>query len=77
MFEKLMIINQSLILLVALALIFLFLNVDQNKRLNELELRQTNTLSYLEGKINNVDSKLDAATNELRQGLKVLELRSR
>ncbi|WP_027896894.1 hypothetical protein [Zestomonas thermotolerans] len=50
---------------------------SHSKRLDELESRQTNALVYLETKVNNVDAKLDAATSELHQSLKMLELRSR
>lgn len=47
-----------------------------SKQLAELELRQTNSLQYLESKVNNVDMRLDATANELRHNLKMIELRS-
>ena len=50
-------------------------SLSQRKALTELELRQTNSLQYLESRIGRTESKLDATTNELRHSLKMLELR--
>ncbi|OEC44946.1 hypothetical protein A7D27_06390 [Pseudomonas sp. 1D4] len=70
-----MIAGQSLMLLLTCCLIFAFFNIDQGKRISELERRQTNHLVYLEQRVNNVDSRLDAVTNEIRHNLKVMETR--
>lgn len=52
-------------------------SASHHQRLSELELRQTNSLQYLEGKVNRLDEKLDTAIQELRQSLKLMELRTR
>ncbi len=75
MYEKLLIAHQSLMLLIASGLIVMLFQTDNSKRLNELEHRATNHLTYLEQKVNNVDSRLDTTTNELRHNLKMIELR--
>lgn len=75
MIEKIMVIHQSLMLLIASGLIVMLFQTDNSKRLGELEHRQTNHLTYLEQKVNNVDSRLDATTNELRHSLKIIEAR--
>lgn len=77
MYEKLLIANQSLMLLIASGLIVMLLQTDNSKRLNELEHRATNHLNYLEQKANRVDAKLDATTNELRHSLKIIEAKIR
>lgn len=44
-------------------------------RLNELELRQTNALQYLETRLNNVSSKLDDSNNKAAHRLQIIEAR--
>lgn len=73
MYEKLLIANQSLMLLIASGLIVMLFQTDNSKRLDELEHRQTNHLVYLEKKVNNVDSKLDSSVNKLEHRLTVIE----
>lgn len=77
MYEKLLIANQSLMLIIAIALIVMLFQKNNSKRLNELEHRASQHLTYLEQKVNNVDSRLDATTNELRHSLKIIEARLR
>lgn len=48
---------------------------QQKLQLSELETRQTNTLVYLESRVNRLDEKLDASTNELHQRIKLVESR--
>lgn len=50
---------------------------QQRLQLSELETRQTNTLVYLESRVNRLDEKLDASTNELQQQIKIIEARGR
>lgn len=75
MYEKLLIANQSLMLIIAIALIVMFFQTDNSKRLNELEHGQTNHLVYLEGRLNAEASKLDKISNSLDSRLNLIELR--
>lgn len=75
MIDKFIAINQSLMFLIALTLIVIMYQQDYQRRINDLETRQTNHLIFLEQKVNNVDSKVDTTTNELRHSLRVMEAR--
>lgn len=73
MYEKLLIANQSLMLIIAIVLIVMLYQTNSDMRINELETRQTNHLVYLEQKVNNVDARLDSSVNKLDHRLSVIE----
>lgn len=75
MYEKLLIANQSLMLLIASGMIVMLLQTDECKRINELEHRQTNHLTYLEGRLNTEASKLDKIANELEHRISIIEIK--
>lgn len=75
MIEKIMVIHQSLMLLIASGLIVMLFQIDNSKRLGELEHRQTNHLTYLESRLNSEASKLDKVSNSLDSRLNLIELR--
>lgn len=75
MIDRIMIVNQFLMLLIASGLIVILFQTDNSKRLGELEHRQTNHLVYLEGRLNAEASKLDKISNSLDSRLNLIELR--
>lgn len=75
MYEKLLIANQSLMLIIAIALIVILFHSDNTKCISELEHRQTNHLTYLEGRLNAEASKLNKIANSYDSRLDIIELR--
>lgn len=77
MIDKLFIANQFLMLLMASGLIIILLQADNTGRLHELELRQTNQLTYLESRVSNLEMELDVTESELRHNLRAIDARCR
>jgi len=75
MYEKLLIAHQSLMLIIAITLIAMLYQTNNNKRINELETRQTNHLVYLESRLSADSSKLDKIANSFDSRLNLIELR--
>lgn len=77
MYEKLLIANQSLMLIIAIVLIVMLHQTSSDKRINELETRQTNHLTYLESRLNAESAKIDKIGITLDSRLDMVEIRQR